>query len=162
MFFWPSVPPMPSRYPHLSDSPTNSHSTCPLTTLTLHTHQPSSLKPNCPPTSLKWHIHKPTALSCLPTSLTFILTKQLFSYPICPPNPFTCHTQETTAHSLKMPSDYSCARSSGPGSQCHPNECIFRSGNPRGSGFWVRGIGGLLREQRGSVYEQQGAEVDGS
>jgi hypothetical protein len=37
---------------------------------------------------------------------------------------------------VKLPE---CARSSGPGSQCHPNECIFRSGNPRGSGFWVKG-----------------------
>ncbi len=24
-------------------------------------------------------------------------------------------------------------------SQCRPNECIFRSGNPGGSGFWVKG-----------------------
>jgi hypothetical protein len=38
-------------------------------------------------------------------------------------------------------------------------KCIFRSGNPRGSGFSVKG---LLREQRGSVYEQQGTEVDRS
>ncbi len=43
-------------------------------------------------------------------------------------------------------------------------KCIFGSGNPGGSGFWVKGstVHGLLREQRGLVYEQQGAEVDGS
>ncbi len=34
--------------------------------------------------------------------------------------------------------------------------------NPIGSGFWWGGIDGLLGEQKGSVYEHQGAEVDGS
>ncbi len=34
--------------------------------------------------------------------------------------------------------------------------------NPGGSGFWWGGMDGLPREQKGSVYEHQGAEVDGS
>jgi hypothetical protein len=34
--------------------------------------------------------------------------------------------------------------------------------NPGGSGFWAGRTGGLLGEQKGSVYEHQGAEVDGS
>ncbi len=41
-------------------------------------------------------------------------------------------------------------------------ECIFGSGKLRGGGFWAKGAHGLLGEQRRSVYEQQGAEVDGS
>jgi hypothetical protein len=41
-------------------------------------------------------------------------------------------------------------------------KCIFRSGNPRGSGFWVKGSSWATERTKGSVYEQQGAEVDGS
>ncbi len=41
-------------------------------------------------------------------------------------------------------------------------ECIFRSGNPGGSGIWVKGNRWVTEETKGSVYEQQGAEVDGS
>ncbi len=33
---------------------------------------------------------------------------------------------------------------------------------PGGRDFGQKGAHGLLREQRGSVYEQQGTEVDGS
>ncbi len=35
-------------------------------------------------------------------------------------------------------------------------------GNPGGSGFWVKGAHGTTERTKGSVYEQQGAEVDGS
>ncbi len=34
----------------------------------------------------------------------------------------------------------------GLGSQCRPNECIFGSGKPRGSGFWVGGYMSQVRE----------------
>ncbi len=41
-------------------------------------------------------------------------------------------------------------------------KCIFVSGKPRGAGFWVRGAHGCWENKEGSVYEQQGEEVDGS
>ncbi len=39
---------------------------------------------------------------------------------------------------------------------------ILGLGNPRGSGFWVGGPDGQMRELKGSVYEQPKEEVDGS
>jgi hypothetical protein len=47
-------------------------------------------------------------------------------------------------------------------SQCRPNECIFRSGKPWGSGFWVGGYMSRGREIGELVYEQPGNKVDGS
>jgi hypothetical protein len=55
-----------------------------------------------------------------------------------------------------------CKRAYGLGLQCRPNECIFGSGKPRGSGFWVGGYMSQMREMGKSVYEQPGNEVDGS
>jgi hypothetical protein len=50
-----------------------------------------------------------------------------------------------------------CTRAYGLGSQCHPNECIFGSGKPRGVG--ISGVGEGNGE---SAYQQPGYEVDGS
>jgi hypothetical protein len=44
-----------------------------------------------------------------------------------------------------------CARAYGSGSQCRPNECIFGSGKPRGTGFWVGGYMSQVRETGKSV-----------
>ncbi len=55
-----------------------------------------------------------------------------------------------------------CAGSCKPGSQCRPNECIFGSGEPRGSGFWDEGYMSKGREMESLVYEQPGNEVDRS
>ncbi len=61
---------------------------------------------------------------------------------------------------VNRPSSY-CAGSCEPGSRCRPNECIFGSGRPRGSGFWNEGYMGKGRELGRSIYEQPGNEVDG-
>jgi hypothetical protein len=53
-----------------------------------------------------------------------------------------------------------CSGSCEPGSRCRPNECIFGSGRPWGSGFWNEGYMGKGREMGRSVYEQPGNEVD--
>ncbi len=58
--------------------------------------------------------------------------------------------------------DRNCARSCELSSQCRPNECIFRSGKPGGSGFWSGGYMSQVREMGKLVYEQPGYEVDGS
>jgi hypothetical protein len=42
------------------------------------------------------------------------------------------------------------------GSQCRPNECIFGSGKPWVSGFWVGGYMSQGREIGELVYEQPG------
>ncbi len=55
-----------------------------------------------------------------------------------------------------------CAGSCEPGSRCRPNECIFGSGKPGGSGFWDEGYMSKGREIEILVYEQPGNEVDGS
>jgi hypothetical protein len=41
-------------------------------------------------------------------------------------------------------------------------ECIFGSGKPRGVGILDKGSTWTTERTKGSVYEQQGAEVDGS
>jgi hypothetical protein len=41
-------------------------------------------------------------------------------------------------------------------------ECIFGSGKPQGAGILGKGSTWATGNTRGSVYEQQGAEVDGS
>jgi hypothetical protein len=68
------------------------------------------------------------------------------------------------------PGDYSdfikenldCAGSSGAVHNVVLIDVYLDLENPGGSGFWWGGIDGLLGEQKGSVYEHQGAEVDGS
>ncbi len=57
--------------------------------------------------------------------------------------------------------DY-CARSCEPGSQCHPNECIFGSGELRGVGILEWGVYEPGEGNGKLVYEQPGYEVDGS
>ncbi len=68
----------------------------------------------------------------------------------------------TMTQSILNLTHYNCTRAYGLGSQCHPNECIFGSGKPRGVGI----LGGRVYEPgegRGKlVYEQPGNEVDGS
>jgi hypothetical protein len=41
-------------------------------------------------------------------------------------------------------------------------ECIFGSGKPQGVGILGKGSTWTTERTKGSVYEQQGAEVDGS
>ncbi len=66
-------------------------------------------------------------------------------------------------HTVKQNRIYSyCARACGLGSQCRPNECIFRSGKPRGVGISGEGPHGAGEGNGELVYEQPGKEVDGS
>ncbi len=78
---------------------------------------------------------------------------------LCPliANPLTCLVSSTTFNTPIC----SCAGSCEPGSRWCPNERIFGSGRPRGSGFWNEGYMGKGREMGRSVYEQPGNEVDG-
>jgi hypothetical protein len=55
---------------------------------------------------------------------------------------------------------FNCSGSCEPGSRCRPNESIFVSVKPRGSGFRNEGYMGKGREMGRSVYEQPGNEVD--
>ncbi len=48
------------------------------------------------------------------------------------------------------------------GSQCQPNECLFRVWEAPGGRDFGWGPDGQVREMRGSVYEQPKEEVDGS
>jgi hypothetical protein len=57
---------------------------------------------------------------------------------------------------------YYYARAYGLGSQCRPNECIFRSGKPRGVGISGGRVYEPGEETGKLVYEQPGNEVDGS
>ncbi len=57
---------------------------------------------------------------------------------------------------------YNCAGSSGAVHNVVLINVYLDLENPGGSGFWWGGMDGLLRGQKGSVYEHQGAEVDGS
>ncbi len=50
----------------------------------------------------------------------------------------------------------------GLGSQCRPNECIFRSGKPWGVGILGGGVYEPGEGNREAVYEQPRNEVDGS
>ncbi len=56
----------------------------------------------------------------------------------------------------------SCAGSSGAVHSVFLIDVYLDLENPGGSGFWVGENGWVAGEQRGSVYEHQGAEVDGS
>jgi hypothetical protein len=58
--------------------------------------------------------------------------------------------------------DSGCAGSPGPVHNVVLINVYLDLETPGGRDFGWRGIDGLLREQRGSVYEQQGAKVDGS
>jgi hypothetical protein len=66
-------------------------------------------------------------------------------------------------HTVKQNRIHSyCARACGLGSQCRPNECIFRSGKPRRVGISGEGPHGAGEGNGELVYEQPGKEVDGS
>ncbi len=57
---------------------------------------------------------------------------------------------------------HTCKRAYGLGSQCRPNESLFRVWEPQGVGISGRGPDGQVREIQESVYEQPKEEVDGS
>jgi hypothetical protein len=71
--------------------------------------------------------------------------------------------KETVQSKLRWDKSSTCKRAYGLGTQCRPNECLFRVRKPRGVGISGReGARWQDGEMQGSVYKQPKGEVDGS